>query len=143
MATTFYWTTPAAIQTALSTELNSLANAAWTAASSAIDNETTPSLYLNAELLLASLTPTGSPNCYLAIAYSIDSGTAYEDAPNAATTPLAIFPFTTAVAAKRKVVGNILLLPLKFKLYVQNNMGPALAASGNTVRYRLHNEQNV
>lgn len=140
MATIFSWTVPAAIATALTTELNTLANAAWTVASAAIDNETAPQLYLDTELVLASLTPTGTPNCMLFIAYSIDAGTNYEDAPNASDLPATVFPFSTAVAAKRKVRGNILLLPLRFKLYVQNNMGPALAASGNTLRYRLHSE---
>ncbi len=143
MATTFSWTTPATIATALSTELNSLANAAFTAASTAIDNETTPSLYLDTELVLASLTPTGSPSCALFIIYSLDSGTNYEDVANAASVAAAIYSFTTAVAAKRQVRGNILLLPLKFKLIVQNNMGPALGATLNTIRYRLHNENGV
>lgn len=140
MATTFSWTTPGTIATALSTELNALANAAFTVASSAIDNETTPSLYLNAELVLASLTPTGAPYCALFIAYSIDSGTNYEDGPNTASTPIAVWSFTTAVAAKRQNKTNILIAPLKFKLYVQNNMGPSLGATLNTVRYRLSSE---
>lgn len=143
MATTFSWTTPATIATALSTELNALANAAYTAASGAIDNETTPSLYLDTEIVLASLTPTGAPYCALFIAYSIDGGTNYEDAPNAASVSATTWPFTTAVSAKRLVRGNILLLPLKFKLYVQNNMGPSLGATLNTLRYRLHSESGV
>lgn len=142
MPTTYVWTTPATIATALSTEMNALANAAYSTVGSAIDNETSPSLYLDVELVLPSLTPTGSPYCSLFLVYSIDSGTNYEDVPNASDVAVAIFPFSTATAAKRKVRGNILLLPFKFKPVIQNNMGVSLAGTLNTLRYRLHNESS-
>jgi hypothetical protein len=142
VATTFSWGAPVAIATALTTELNSLANAAFCTASSAYDNETSHHLYLDVELVLASLTPTGTPFCALFLIAQLD-GTNYEDIPNAASVPVAIFPFTTAVAAKRQIKTNILVPPLPFKFVIQNNMGPALAASGNTLKYRLHDEQGV
>lgn len=143
MATTFSWTAPITIATGLSTELNSLANAAYCTASAAIDNETNHHLYLDVELVLTSLTPTGSPYCALYLLYSIDSGTNFEDTANAAAVPVAVFPFTTSVSAKRKVVANILVAPLHFKFVLQQNMGPSLAAASNTIRYRFHDEGGV
>lgn len=143
MATTNSWVAPIAIATALDTQLNALANAAFTAASTAYDNETNHHLYLDVELTLASLTPTGTPSCALFLVYSLDSGTTFEDVSNLSSIPVAIFPFTTAVAAKRQNRVNILVAPLQFKFVLQNNMGPALGATLNTVRFRLHDEQSV
>jgi hypothetical protein len=137
--TVFSWQTPIAIATALTTELNALANAAFCTASAAYDNETNKHLYLDLELVLASLTPTGTPSCAVFLVAQID-GTNYEDTPNTSDLPITVFPFSTAVAAKRKIRTNILVPPFSFKLVVQNNMGPALGASGNTLKYRLHDE---
>lgn len=139
---TFSWATPTSIATALSTELNSLANAAFSTASSEIDNATGLHLYIDLELVLASLTPTGTPYCAVFLTTELD-GTNYEDTANTASVPVAIFTFTTATAAKRQIKTNILVPPLPFKLQVQNNMGPSLAASGSTLKYRLHDEQSV
>lgn len=139
MTTVFSWNTPVAIASALTTELNALANAAFTAASTAFNNETGLHLYVDFELVLASLTPTGSPYCAVYAIYQID-GANYEDVPNASDVPIAIFPFSTAVAAKRKIRANILLAPFNVKFVLQNNMGPSLGATLNTLKYRLHDE---
>jgi len=141
-ATTFSWTAGTTIASALTTELNALANAAFSAASAAYDNETNHYLYLDLELVLASLTPTGSPYCAVFLIAHLD-GTNYEDTANTASVPIAIFSFTTAVAAKRQIRSNILVPPLPFKLVLQNNMGPSLGATLNTLKYRLHSEQGV
>lgn len=143
MATTQQWTTPETIATALTTELNSLANAAQSAQSAAIDNLTGLYQYIELELVLASLTPTGSPYCQVYLVKQID-GTNYEDLSTSAShLVVATFPFSTAVAAKRIVAANILIPPCAFKLAVQNQAGPALGASGNTLKYRRYNEQSV
>lgn len=143
MATTNKFTAPEAIATALTTELNSLANAGLSAASAAIDNEAGLYLYMELELVLASLTPTGVPYCSVYLVKQID-GTNYEDNTVSATHQVvAVFPMSTAVAAKRIIVSNILIPPCPFKLIVQNNCGPALAASGNTLKYRRFYEQAV
>lgn len=139
---TFTWATPDAIATALSTDLNSLADGSYSAASSAINNETGLDLYLDLELVLASLTPTGQPYCAIFLLPTLD-GTNYEDTPNASSMPIAIFSFSTATAAKRKMMSNILIPPLSFKLVVLNDMNVALAASGNTLKYRLHSESGT
>lgn len=137
--TDFTWKTPIAIATALTTELNSLANAAFCTASAAFNNETGLHLYVDLELHLASLTPTGVPYCAVYALYQID-GTNYDDIPNASDVPIAIFPFSTAAAAKHKIRTNILVAPYNLKFVVQNVMGPALASSANTLKYRFHSE---
>jgi hypothetical protein len=50
----------AAAQTALSTELNSLANDTWSALSSEFDNSTNGYMFMDIEVDLASITPTGA-----------------------------------------------------------------------------------
>ena len=143
MPTTQKWLAPEATATALTTELNSLANAAQCTASAAIDNETDLYQYLELELVLASLTPTGTPYCLVYLVKSVD-GTNYEDVTTSAShLVVAALPMSTAVAAKRINVANILIPPCKFKLVVQNQCGPALGASANTLKYRRYNEQAV
>jgi hypothetical protein len=137
--TVFSWNTPIGIASALTTDLNSLANAAFSAASTAYDNETNKHLIVDLELHLASLTPTGQPFCAVYALYQMD-GTNFDDTPNASDVPIAIFPFSTAVAAKHKLRTNIVIAPYNVKFVVQNVMGPALAASGNTLKFRLHDE---
>jgi hypothetical protein len=137
------WLAPETIVTSLTTELNSLANGSITAASSVIDNLTDLYQYMEIELVLASLTPTGSPYCLVYLIKQID-GTNYEDlTTSAAHLVVAALPFSTAVAAKRIIQGNILIPPCAFKLAVQNQAGPALAASGNTLKMRRYNAQVV
>jgi hypothetical protein len=137
--TDFTWKAPTSIASALTTELNSLANGSYSSVSTAYDNETNKHLYLDLELVLASLTPTGTPSCPVFLVAQVD-GTNYEDSPNAASIPIAIFAFTTATAAKRQIRSNILVPPLSFKLGILNSMGVSLASSGNTLKYRLHDE---
>lgn len=144
MAVTQKWVLPDTIATALTTELNSLANAAQSAQSAAIDNEAGLFQYMEVELVLASLTPTGTPYCLLYLVKSVDGGSNYEDLTTSAShLVVASFPMSTAVAAKRIVVANILIPPALFKLAIQNQAGPALGASGNTVRYRRYYEASV
>lgn len=143
MATTVKWAAPESIQTALTTELNSLGDGAQSSASAAIDNETDLYEYIHLELVLASLTPTGTPYCTVYLLASLD-GTNYEDLTTSALhAAVASFPFSTATAAKRIVVKNLLLPPLKFKLAIENHAGASLASSGNTLKYRRSNEQLV
>lgn len=143
MALTQQWVAPETAATALTTELNSLANGSISSQSSAIANQTDLYQYIELELVLASLTPTGTPYCYVYLVKQID-GTNYEDLTTSSSHALiAVLPFSTAVAAKRIVVSNILIPPCAFKLAVQNQAGPALAASGNTLKYRRYNEQAV
>ncbi|MEO0166748.1 MAG: hypothetical protein ABIL39_11500 [candidate division WOR-3 bacterium] len=143
---TFKWTQPETIATALSTELNSLANGSF-AISSAIDNENGLYLFIDLELYLASFTPgSGSPYCAAYFTYSLD-GTNFEKEPDGSSgdkPPDAIFPLEASVTqSSRIVITNIPIPPLKFKISLRNMSGAALASSGNTLKYRRHNEQGV
>lgn len=136
------WGSPESIATALSTDLNSLANGSYSAASSAIDNETDRYKFINLEVVLASLTPTGSPYVAIYAVYSLD-GTNYADGGGSVaprnSSLLAVLDTSTSTGAKRLVSGNHVLLPLKFKLVEYNALGVAMASSGNTLKYRRHN----
>lgn len=137
------WAAPNTIGNALTTELNSLANGSYSSASSAIDNEAGLFLYLDLELLLASLTPTGAPTVSVYAVYSIDNGTNFEDGGGATAPPnaalLCTIDLSTSASIKRRTRVNLSIAPLQFKLVVLNNSGVSFAASGNTVRYRRHN----
>jgi hypothetical protein len=144
VATTAKWVAPETIASALTTELNALTAGSSCTPSAVIDNETDLFQYINLELVLASLTPTGTPSVDIYLLASLDSGTNYEDnSPSNGGSYLASFSFSTATAAKRCVLKNLVIPPLKFKLVALNNAGPSLAASGNTLKYRRHNEQGV
>lgn len=143
---TIKWATPAAISTVLDTGLNSLANGSYSAAASAYDNETNLYEFASYELNLGSLTPASGGYCQLYLVYSLD-GTNFEDGGGATAPPanalVATFDLRAATAAQRRVVENIQLSPFQFKEILYNGAGVALAASGNTVKRRLHNEQVV
>lgn len=141
------WIAPESTATALTTELNSLADGSYTNASSAIDNETDLYKFIDFEVVLASLTPTGSPYVSIYAVYSLD-GTNYADGGGATaprnTSLLATLDTSTSTGAKRLVTsGPILLSPFKFKLIALNKCGVSLASSGNTLKYRRFNGQVV
>jgi hypothetical protein len=143
VATTAKWLAPEAIASALTTELNALANGSASSASAAIDNETDLYQYIHLELVLASLTPTGTPSVDIYLVATAD-GTNYEDVSTSnAGSYLASFTFSTATAAKRCVLKNLVIPPLKFKLVAVNNAGPSLGATLNTLKYRRGFEQGV
>ena len=144
--TTSKWAAPVAITTALSTELNSLADGSYSAASSAYDNETNLYLYADVEIVLASLTPTSGAFIALYLVKSLD-GTNFADG-GGATAPAAAdlvaqVDLSTSTGAKRRVVANIPIPPLQFKWILLNEANVALASSGNTLKVRYHNEQGV
>ena len=129
------WDSPEAIQTALSTELNSLADGSLSTASGAIDNLTDLYPFIELELFLASLTPSGSPYCALYLLPQID-GTNYADASTSMAELLATFNLSTSAGTKRVLRSSIAIPPFSFKLALLNEANVALAASGNTVKYR-------
>ena len=138
MATTFAWGAPESLATALTTELNSLADAAFSTASAAVDNSTgTRYPFIMLELNLASLSPAAGAFCDVWIEYSPD-GTNYSDhgKPLQTTGLLATFGLdTTAATAQRLPAVVAAILPMKFKLTARNKAGVALNASGNTLKY--------
>ncbi|GAC1397708.1 MAG: hypothetical protein NVSMB60_08030 [Mycobacterium sp.] len=150
MATTFKWVTPEALTTSLSTELNGLANGAYTAASATITNETgVTGLYefMALELVLSSLTPTGTPSISVFLLPAVDTTPNFEDGGGAVApangTLLCVFDLSTSVGAKRRTRWGLQIPPFDFKLVVLNSAGPALGATLNTLKFRRSYEQGV
>ena len=150
MATTFQWIAPEALTAYLSTDLNSLADSTsdttgFSVVGAEIPNETDLKQYINLELVVAAQGVARSAGAFVAvyINYSAD-GTTYDDTSNKAFAELlAVFPLDAATTARRLTKANLPIPPLDFKLLVMNDTGQALAATGNTLKYRRHNEQGV
>jgi len=147
MATQLSWSTPTGIVTQLGTELNALANGAYTAASSAIDNRTTRYLYMGLELALASLTPaTANTGASVYLLPSIDGAT-YPDGggtvvPGPETYLCCFAALSTSAGAKVRGVAGLPIPPLLFKLSLLNGAGVSLASSGSTLDYIMYGEQS-
>lgn len=141
---TLWQAAPASRGTGLTTELNSLANGAFSAVGTAIDNTANKDQYAAMDIVLASLTPASGATLSLYLVQSAD-GTTYEDAPSA-TNPgshmlVATVLVTTGAAAKRIVSPWFYLPPGKFKLVLLNSTGVALGATLNTVTVYTSNDQ--
>src|SRR3954468_9971839 len=78
---TFKWTPSNSRGNVLTTELNSLANGAFSAVGPAFDNRTNLDEWAAAEIILASLLPTTGGYLQLFIVNSLDASN-YEDPPN-------------------------------------------------------------
>jgi hypothetical protein len=136
--TIFDWAAPEALASALTTELNALANGSFSAASAAVDNSTgTRYEYIMLEVNLASLSPAAGAFVDVWIEYAPD-GTTHSDHGKLLQTGgvLATFQLDTAAATAQRLPAVIKpLLPMKFKLSLRNQAGVALNASGNTLKY--------
>lgn len=137
---TINWASPESIQTALTTELNSLGNGSFSSASSAIANSSGLYLYIALELYLNTLTPTSGGYVAVYLIPSID-GTNYIDTTPPANTLIATMDLNTANATKRRSALNIPIPPFDFKLMVENKAGVAFNSSSNTLKYRRFSEE--
>src|SRR5215469_3624576 len=127
------------LTTVLSTGLNSLGNNTMSSASSTYDNSINLDLYVDIEVVLASLSPTTGANVAIYIWESVDGTNfpAQSDADLRLTTTqlLVTIPVgTTAATAQRVVARNVLLPPAKVQFKLDNQTGVSLNASGNTVK---------
>jgi hypothetical protein len=128
--------------TVLTTQLNSLANLTWSALSSAVDNSTNGYMYVDIEVVLASLTPTGDDAAIeIYLVPSID-GSTYPNYTESGTSEeienapyfVGAVPLSLDTEAQTQVLRQIELPPGSFKIGVRNQANVGLAASGNTVR---------
>ncbi len=148
MTTEQKWEAPAAIQTYLSTELNSLADGG-NKLGAAIDNETdgTNEVFINLELSLAAQASARDSGATVDV-YLLPSvdGSNYCFGDDSTDPPASAyagsFVLDAATTARRVALVNLPLPPLKFKLLLINNTGQALAASGNTLKHRLHSQES-
>jgi len=128
------WTQAAV--TALSTDLNTLANNTASAVSAAQDNGTNLDLVTDFELVLGTQTArSAGATVALYISYSLD-GINYMDAVIDTDNPVAVFPLDAATTARRVGVRGVDLTPGLWKAWLVNRTGQAFNATGNTLRYR-------
>ena len=147
MPTESKWEAPAAIVSYLSTELNSLAdggNDLGAKVDNVADGEN--EMFLDLELLIAlqggSRDADGRVEIY--ILYSVDDtnfdmgGDSTDPRPESLLT---VFSLDAATTARYRTVTGLPIAPFDFKLLVMNETGQAFAASGNTLKYRLHSAE--
>jgi hypothetical protein len=136
------------IGSVLTTELNSLASAAFCTigAAQGSDATTAADLFGDFELVATYGTaPTAGTTVDLYLVPSID-GTNYADTPTATTAKglmVGSFELRNVTTAQRIAIRDVPLPPGLWKAIVQNNGGQAMAASGNTVKMRPHSMQSV
>lgn len=133
----------ASIASILTTELNSLANSSNTAASSEIDNTTDLNLYHDLTLTVAAQGSARSAGATITV-YLIMAldGTNYDDVDATTAEVAAVFPLDAATTARQATRRDIPIPPGKFKYFIRNSTGQALAASGNLLEYRAHNVES-
>jgi hypothetical protein len=128
------------IQTALSTELNSLGNDSNSSASSAIDNTSGLHLFMDLELVVATQASARSSSARVTV-FRIGAldGTNYADTHEVTAEQIGTFVLDAATTARRlDSVRDVPVPPGLFKLFVRNQTNQSFAASGNTLNYRLH-----
>lgn len=134
----------AAIASALTTELNSLANGSLSSASTAIDNTTDLDLFMDLTLTVAAQGVARSAGATIEVwmTHALD-GTNYDDNTRNVAELVAVFPLDAATTARQATRRDIPIPPGLFKLSIQNATGQALAASGNLLEYRKHSIESV
>ena len=126
--------------------LNSIANGNAILSDVAITNGTALDKYMDVSVALASAAFTGTGVNVSLHLYPLNSdGTSYGDGKFATSAagpvaypPVAIIPLVAATQAQTGTATGIIIPPGTFKLVLANNGGVALAASGNTCKYRTY-----
>jgi len=138
-------TTPNSRGNVLSTELNALADAAFTAAGTALDNSANLDKYAYLELNVDFVSaPSAGAYCAIYMVMALD-GTNYADGsgsvnPGADAWVISI-PILASTAAQNKQVGPIPLPPAKVKFLLENKTGQAFPASGSTLELFSANDE--
>lgn len=139
MAVTKHDAYAASIASALTTELNALANNTSSAASSAIDNSTALELYVDLTMTVATQGGARSAgaiiNVYLTPALD---GTNYDRVSHETAELVATFTYDAATTATQSTRRDVPIPPGLYKLFARNQTGQALAASSNILEYRPH-----
>lgn len=137
------WTGYGSVQSYLATELNALADDA-NKLGAAIDNSTAKDFYMDVEVYLASVDLSAQANPAIYIWYlARTDGTNFEDGADAvdpARPPDKIIPLRAFNGVQRVFARGILQTPDQGKLLIGNRSGVTLAATGNTVKYRVYSE---
>lgn len=145
MADEINWSDYPSATTYLTTELNALADGA-NKLGAAIDNTANGDMYADFELYLATQGAARSSGAYvgLYILPSVD-GTNYCYGADAVDPPAStlrgVFPLDAVTTARYVTLTHILLPAGLFKVLVINETGQAFAATLNTLKYALYNEE--
>lgn len=127
------------IASALTTELNALADSTNTVAGPAYDNSSLLDLYCDIELVLALQGSARSAGATVDVfmVTRVD-GTNYGDINHQTAELVASFPLDAATTARRAVARDVPLPPERVEFFARNRTGQALAATLNTVKIRPH-----
>jgi len=138
------WETPSSWATALSSELDSLADEGL-ALSGEISNDTNRYMFVDLELNLASVDLQSSSNPVIRVWFlpKLSDGTNFEDGGSSvepARMPDANFPLRE-ISGEQHVVARSVLAPNgNFKILVKNETDATLASSGNTLKYKMYGQ---
>ena len=136
MGTVTKFETPSGWTSVLTTELNSLAADGVADSTTTISNGTSKALFSDWEVSLASLNPTGNAMIGLRLRALTSDGSTYENSgSNAHVRSIAV---STGSSTKLVVIKRVVLLPGDFRASLVNWTNVSLAASGNTLKYRLY-----
>ena len=124
----------------LTTELNALADAGW-ALSAVIDNATALDELVDIPLVLASAVTagTGSPSVDIYL-LPVADGTTDDNPPGASAGAIPADKYVGSVSAIASAsftsgtLRGVVLPPGKYRVGVQNNLGAAMPATGNTLK---------
>lgn len=144
MATTKHKAYSASIASVLTTDLNSLASAGTSAASAALDNTSALDLFADLTLTVAtqgSARGTGA-NVTVYLVQALD-GTNYDDVHAGTAELVTVFSLDAATTARQVTRRDIPIPPGLYKLFVVNNTGQTLAASGNILEHRMHSVETA
>ena len=136
--------TQGSLQTALSTELNSLGNGSVSAASATITNTSNLDLFLTVELVLAAQASARSSDAWVGVylTQALD-GSNFGDTNEITARLVAVLPLDAATTARRVTMPDVAIPPGLFRLFVRNSTGQAFAASGNVLGWRTHSLKSV
>jgi hypothetical protein len=130
--------TPAAFANVLTTELNSLADAANSAAGSAIDNSSNLYGFADLSMALAAINPTSAgARMEVHLLPRLADGSTYADI-SASTRVGTIVVDTTGSNTKEGMLHRVPVPPGFFKWAATNRTGVTLAASGSIFAHRLY-----
>ena len=139
MALTKHAAYTAAIASTLTTELNSLANATLSSASSEIDNSSNKDLFVDLTLTVAAQGSARSAGATVEIWMTMAlDGTNHDDMVRNVAELVAVFPLDAATTARQSTRRDVPIPRGKIKFAAYNSTGQAFASSGNIVEYRAH-----
>lgn len=138
------WATAEAIATALSTELNSLANITMSAASAVIAGSTDKRIYMLCQIdVTFAIAPTAGARLDVFMLMAPDGTNFATSHVDYAANLIQSF-FMKAVTTQQIVsTHGIVLPPTDFKLAIYNSTGQSFPASGSTLKYQRYSPETL